>query len=144
VFLRRRANVYLRFGRPVHEHVLDRARRIAMFTPGMILGRVRWEGNDYGTTLWQLSILQAQAPNQRMQRVEGVQPGAAILLHVAGEQGVQGVLRLIDAIEAQGMDPADVSPEYWRTVQGRLSTRGEVPLYDTDRHASYLSRRSLT
>lgn len=53
-FVEHRVNVWLRFGQPTVEIVLDRWRRVAMFTPRTVCCRVKWIGNDYGTALWQL------------------------------------------------------------------------------------------
>jgi len=82
-FVEHRVNVYLRFGRPTREIVLDRWRRVAVFMPGAVCCRVKWIGNDYGTALWQLMVLQAPTPLDGMQRVSGVVPGARILLRSA-------------------------------------------------------------
>lgn len=140
VFVPQRMNVYLRFGRPVRERIIDDRRRVAEFTPESIFCRIRWEANDYGTTLWQLSVLQAGRRGDALQRVAGVVPGAALLLHVDGAAKVQPVLRLIDAIQAQQIDPADVSTSYWRTAHNRLAARVEVGPYTLDRHAAHLLR----
>ena len=83
-FVEHRVNVYLRFGHPVREIVLDRWRRVAVLAPGMVCCRIKWLGNDYGTALWQLMVLQAPVPiddTQRdVQRIAGVLPGARILV----------------------------------------------------------------
>jgi acetyl esterase/lipase len=42
-----------------------------------------------------------------VQRVFGIVPGAALLLHADGAREVQVMLRLIDTIEAHGIDPSD-------------------------------------
>jgi len=75
-FVAQRVNVYLRFGRPAREVVLDRWRRVAVFMPGSVCCRIKWLGNDFGTALWQLMVLQAPTPLDGMQRVSGVSPGA--------------------------------------------------------------------
>jgi hypothetical protein len=60
-FVERRINLYLRFGHPVRELRLDRWRRCAVFLPAALFCRVRWESNVYGTTRWQLTVLQTSA-----------------------------------------------------------------------------------
>src|SRR5271167_2659573 len=77
LFIAQRFNVYLRFGRPAHEQIIDDHRRVAEFDPEAVFCRIRWQGNEYGTTLWQLSILQAAARGESFQRVAGVVPGAS-------------------------------------------------------------------
>lgn len=142
-FVADRVNVWLRFGQPVHETVLDRWRRVAVFAPGAVCCRVKWIGNDHGTALWQLMVLQAPMPFDAMQRVAGVTPGARILLHVDGETRVKSVLETIDAIEAMGVDPGAVAVTYWRIVGNRLAARQLPPDYSLERHAAHLARRKL-
>ena len=142
-FVERRINLYLRFGHPVRELRLDHWRRCAMFLPAALFCRVRWESNDYGTTRWQLMVLQTCTPIDTAQRIAGVQPGARILLHAEGEQQVQSVLPQIDAIEALNINPVTVSPAYWLTLGNRLSARLPLPAYMVERHAAYLAGEVL-
>ncbi|GKS77407.1 DUF2840 domain-containing protein [Acidovorax sp. SUPP950] len=142
-FVEHRVNVYLRFGRPVREIVLDRWRRIAVLAPGTICCRIKWIGNDYGTALWQLLVLQAPMPLDDMQRVAGVSPGASILLRADGEPQVKAVLESVDSIEAVGVEPCDAAPAYWRTVGNRLAARQPLPMYTAERHAAHLVRGAL-
>jgi hypothetical protein len=139
-----RVNVWLRFGSPVQEAVLDRWRRVATFDPDAVCCRVKWLGNDYGTALWQLAVLQAPATFDDVQRVAGVVPGARILLRASGESQVKAVLAVIDAVEAHTIDPATAAPTYWRTVGNRLSARLPLPDYTRERHSAYLARKGLT
>ena len=142
-FVERRINLYLRFGHPVRELRLDRWRRYAVFLPAALFCRVRWESNDYGTTRWQLMVLQTCTPLDAVQRIAGIQPGARLLLHAEGEQQVQSVLPQIDAIETLGIDPVTVSPAYWRTLGNRLSARLPLSAYTVERHAAYLAGEAL-
>ena len=143
VFVPEKRNVWLRFGRPAHERIIDAQRRTAVFNPGSVFCRIRWEANAYGTTLWQLAVAQAAAPGETQQRVAGIAPGATLLLHVGTAEKVQAILQLIDAIEATRIDAADVAPSYWRMVHNRLASRVEASPYTPDRHAAYLLRRPL-
>jgi hypothetical protein len=142
-FVEHRINVYLRFGHPVRELRLDRWRRCAAFLPAAMFCRVRWESNDYGTTRWQLMVLQACTPLDAVQRIVGIQPGARLLLCAKGERQVQSVLPQIDAIEALNIDPVSVSPAYWRMLGNRLSARLPLPVYTAERHAAYLAGEVL-
>lgn len=142
-FVEQRINIYLRFGHPMSELRLDRWRRCAIFLPAALFCRVRWESNDYGTTRWQLMVLQTCTPLDAVQRIAGIQPGARLLLHAEGERQVQSVLQQIDAIEALGIDPAAVSLAYWRTLGNRLSARLPLPAYTVERHAAYLAGEVL-
>lgn len=142
-FVEHRVNVWLRFGEPERETVLDRWRRVATFEPNVVCCRVKWIGNDYGTALWQLMVLQSPMPLDGVQRIAGVAPGARILLRADGEKQVKAVLEVIDAIEALGVDPAAVAVTYWRTVGNRLAARQPLPDYTTERHAAHFARRAL-
>ena len=126
-FVEHRVNVYLRFGQPARKIVLDRWRRAALFAPGAVCCRIKWLGNDYGTALWQLMVLQAPMPFDDAQRVAGVLPGARILLRADGELAVKTVLAAIDAIETDGIDPCAVAATYWRMVGNRLAARRPMP-----------------
>ncbi|PNG51794.1 hypothetical protein WDL1CHR_02483 [Variovorax sp. WDL1] len=142
-YVEHRINLYLRFGQPLRELRLDRWRRCASFAPGAVFCRVRWESNDYGTTRWQLVVLQACTPGERMQRIAGVRPGAQLLLCADDETRVQAVLQQIDVIEALAIDPTQASPAYWRTLGNRLAARQPLPAYGTERHAAWLRGEDL-
>ncbi len=142
-YVERRINLYLRFGQPLRELRLDRWRRCASFAPGAVFCRVRWESNDYGTTRWQLMVLQACTPGERMQRIAGVRPGAQLLLGAEGETAVQAVLQRIDAVEALAIDPSRAAPAYWRTLGNRLAACQPLPAYDAERHAAWLRGEAL-
>jgi len=142
-FVAQRVNVWLRFGKPVRENVLNRWRRVAVFDPGAVCCRVKWIANDYGTVLWQLMVLQAPMPSGGAQRVAGVVPDARILLRADGELQVKAVLAVIDGIEALGIDPCAVAVTYWRTVGNRLAARQPLPEYTPERHAAHMARGVL-
>lgn len=142
-FVEHRVNVYMRFGKPGREIELDRWRRVAVLAPGAVCCRIKWIGNDYGTALWQLMVLQAPMPFDDMQRVAGVSPGACILLRADGESQVKTVLELIDDIEAAGIEPCDAAATYWRAVGNRLAARQPLPAYTLERHAAHLAREAL-
>lgn len=142
-YVEHRINLYLRFGRPLRELRLDRWRRCASFAPDAVFCRVRWESNDYGTTRWQLMVLQTCTPSERIQRIAGVRPGAQLLLRAKGEAAVQAVLQRIDAIEALAIDPSQAAPAYWRTLGNRIAARQPLPVYSAERHAAWLRGEEL-
>ncbi len=142
-YIEPRFKLYLRFGEPARTHQLDRWRRCAVFQPGAMFCRIRWQANDYGTIRWQLMVMQACTPLDGAQRIPGVQPGARLLLHAEGEQSVRAVLERIDAIKALGIAPAAASPAYWRTLANRLAVRLPLPDYSAERHAAWLIGRAL-
>jgi hypothetical protein len=127
-YIEPRFKLYLRFGEPARTHQLDRWRRCAVFQPGAMFCRIRWQATDYGTIRWQLMVMQ---------------PGARLLLHAEGESQVRAVLERIDAIEALGIAPVGASPAYWRTLANRLAARLPLPEYTAERHAAWLTGRAL-
>ena len=139
----KRIEYWIRFGRPGHEQVLDRHRRLVGFAPGAIFAFVRWAANDYGTVLSRIDIVRATAPGEPFQTLPFVRPGGEILLKVESWPKVAGVLKHIDTIEAQGIESADVSADHWRHVHHRLATGVEPHPYTLERHAAWLKRRSV-
>ncbi|MCC7330465.1 MAG: DUF2840 domain-containing protein [Gammaproteobacteria bacterium] len=142
-YVEQRIDIYLRFGEPARTVRLDRWRRVAVFLPGAMFCRIRWQANDYGTIRWQLMVMQACTPLDAAQRISGVLPGARLLLHAEGGRAVRAVLPQIDAVEAQGIAPAAVSPAYWRTLGNRLAARLPLPAYTAERHAALLAGKVL-
>jgi len=143
-YVERRIDLYLRFGEPSRIIRLDRWRRVAMFAPDAVFCRIRWQANDYGTIRWELMVMQACTSLDAAQRIPGVLPGARLLLHTQSEPGVRAVFAQLDAIEALGIAPADVSPAYWRTLGNRLAARLLLPEYTAARHAAWLAGRALS
>jgi hypothetical protein len=136
-------NVYLRFGRPHSVQRIGPVRSLVFFQPEAIFGRMWWEANEYGTTRWELMVLQAGAPKQSIQRIVGIAPGAAVLLRVRGPKNVPLALQLIDAIEAQQIHCADVASSYWRMVHNRLAGRTDAAVYTREQHAAHLLAEGL-
>jgi hypothetical protein len=79
----------------------------------------RWASNTHGTVLSRIDIQRTVAPGQRYTTVPDVRSGGESLLCRSGWPRVEKPLRTIEAVEAPGIDPADVAPEY-----GTMSTIG--------------------
>jgi uncharacterized protein DUF2840 len=118
--VRGRAHAYLRFGRPVQQVALDAQHTIGCFAAGALFCRVRWERITASATSWQASVLCAETDANHPCLIEGVYPGGIVLLHVEGES-VHALLRMIDAMEAQGIDPCAVHADIWRDVGSRAA-----------------------
>jgi Protein of unknown function (DUF2840) len=143
LWLEKRLENRIRFGRIVEEKILDRRRRVMSFAPGSIFAFVRWNSNDFGTVVSRIDILRAVASGQRSATVPYVRPGGDILLRLSGWPKVERVLQLIDAIEALGIDPADAAPDYWHHVHNRLSVNEAPRIYTKSRHQAWLHRRRI-
>ena len=130
LWLEKRIENRVRFGRPVSQKVLDGNRRVLSFAPGSIFAFVRWTSNDFGTVLSRVDILRAAIPGQRYSTIPWITPGGESLLRLYGWPKVERVLQLIDTVEALDIDPADAAPDYWHHVHNRLSVK-ETPRADT-------------
>ena len=144
LWLEKRIENRIRFGKPVSEKIIDRHRRVLSFAPGSVFAFVRWTSGDFGTLLSRIDILRAPLPGQRYSSVPWVVPGGESLLRLSTWPKVERVLQLIDAVEALGIAPAEVAPEYWHHAHNRLSVN-EVPrAYTRARHQAWLHRRRVT
>ncbi len=134
---------WLKFGKPVAERIVSRSGRIESYAAGQVFALVRWASNDYGTIRSTLDIVRAVDGHEPCTPVPQVDPGGDVLLSVHGWPKVAQVFRLIDAIEAAGIDPCDVAPDHWRHIHNRLAGR-EVPRdYSPARHRAWLQRKAL-
>ena len=143
LWLEKRVENRVRFGRSVSERIVDRSHRVLSFAPGSIFAFVRWTSNDFGTVLSRVDILRAVAPGQRYSTVPWINPGGEILLRLTGWPKVERVLQLIDAVEALGIDPSDAAPDYWHHVHNRLSVNEAPRPYTRSRHQAWLHRRRI-
>lgn len=140
----KRIEHWLRFGRRAGEQRLDGHRRIVSFVPGSIFAFVRWAGNEHGTIISRIDIVRAVPAGEPFQTLPFVRPGGEILLRITGWPKVETVLKAIDAVEALGVDPADVAPEHWRHVHNRLSVNEPFRAYGREQHRAWLRRREVT
>ncbi|MEI9413068.1 DUF2840 domain-containing protein [Mesorhizobium salmacidum] len=143
LWLKKRIENYIRFGKSVENRIIDKSRRVVAFAPGSIFGFVRWTANDFGTIASRMDILRAVGPGKRCSTIAYVRPGADILLTAITWPKVERVLEIIDAVEALGIDPMDASPEYWRHVHSRLVARESPRPYTRQRHEAWLLRRRI-
>lgn len=134
---------WLKFGKPVANQIVSRSERIESYAAGQVFGLVRWASNEYGTIRSTLDIVRAVDGHEPCSSVPQVDPGGDVLLSVHGWPKVVQVFRLIDAIEASGIDPCEVAPDHWYHIHNRLAGR-EVPRgYSPARHRAWLQRKAL-
>lgn len=143
VWLKKRIENCIRFDKVASNRNIDRSRRVVSFTPGCVIALVRWTANDFGTVASRIDMLRAAVAGKRCSTVAYVRPGADILLMVTGCPNVERVLNIIDAIEAIGIDPVDVSPDYWRHAHSPLAAREAPRPYTRQRHEAWLLRRRV-
>src|SRR6201996_9142498 len=143
LWLQKRIENRVRFGRSVAERHLDSHRRVLSFAPGTVFAFVRWTSNDFGTVLSRIDILRAAMPGQRFSTIPWIRPGGDSLLRLSGWPKVERALQLIDAVEALAIDPADAAPDYWHHVHNRLSVNESPRPYTRSRHQAWLHRRKV-
>jgi hypothetical protein len=90
-----------------------------------------------------LDIVQAVSLGDHCATVPQVDPGGELLLSVLGWPKVAQVFRLIDAIEASGIDACGVAPEHWRHIHNRMAGRLTPREYTPARHQAWLQRKAL-
>lgn len=142
-WIEKKVEYWIRFGQEKEEQILDRRRRVLSFTPNSIFAFVRWASNDYGTVISRIDIVRAITPGEHYQTLPFVRPGGDILLKMERWPKVERVLQVIGAIEAAGIDPAEVSPHHWRHVHNRLTAGQEPRGYTVEQHRAILLRRSV-
>lgn len=136
-------NFWLRFGEPDAKHDLDGRRSLVLFGPARVVGYVRWRANEYGTQSWSIAILRTGAPLQVLTRLEGIHPGADVLLSVIGKARVKRVLAQLDKLESAGFEPPEISPAYYRQMHNRITVSRPVATYSDCQHAAFLATRAV-
>ncbi|TPI57384.1 DUF2840 domain-containing protein [Mesorhizobium sp. B3-1-7] len=144
IWIDKRIEHRIRFGRPAHETIIDKRRRVVGFASGSVFAFLRWAANDFGTIVSRIDIVRAVLPAEPYQTLPYIRPGGEILLKIAGWDKVERVLQLIDAIEALGLDPVDAAPDYWRQIHNRLAAGGTPYAYSLEQHRAFLLRRRAT
>ena len=78
LWLEKRIENRVRFGRSVSDEILDRNRRVLSFAPSSIFAFVRWTYNDFGTVLSRIDILRAATPGRPILPCPGSRPEASV------------------------------------------------------------------
>ena len=134
---------WLKFGRPVSSRIIDRHSRVESYAPGQVFALVRWAANDHGTIRSSFDIVRAVQRGEAFTTLAQIDPGGDILLAVSGWPKVAQAFRLIDAIEAAGIDPCEVAPDHWRHVHNRMAIAAKPREYTPERHQAWLARRRI-
>lgn len=141
LWIEKRAEHWIRFGRVAEEQVFDRRRRRLTFAPGSVFAFIRWVANDYGTAMSRIDIVRAVRLGEGYQTIPSVNPGGELLLRQSGWPKVQRVLEAIDCVDALRIDPADVAPDHWRHVHNRMAAHDAPRAYTVQRHGAWLARQ---
>ena len=142
-FQKQKVEHWIRFGHKSYEKILDRRRSVVGFAPNDVFAFVRWAAGEHGTIISRIDIVRAIGRSEPFQTLPFVRPGGDILLRLDTWAKVEKALRAIDAVEALGLDAAEVSPDHWRHVHNRLTAGLEPDAYTPERHAAWLGRRRI-
>jgi len=143
VFIAKRIENWIRFGRVAQEQILDRQHRQVSFILGSVFAFVRWASNDFGTVVSRIDIVRAVASGEPYSTVPYVRPGGEILLRLSGWPKVERVLQAVDAVEALAIHPADAAPDHWQHIHNRLTADEETRAYTRQRHEAWLRRKAV-
>ena len=137
-FDRKNLNYYIRFGACVFREDFTRREAYEYFPTGKIFCYIRWEKGQFGTKKWQVMVLRAGDENTLMHSIEGIEPGAEVLLDISGRERVYRFFRALDQIERLEIDCADVAPWYWIQANARLHSALDPLVYSEKKHQVWL------
>lgn len=89
------------------------------FAPGQIFALDLWRCNEYGTTEWEVYILQAARPQEIIVPVPQVSPGAKVLLEAHGKRQAQAALKELAEIQKR-VDPSTLPAGRYLLTDFRL------------------------
>jgi hypothetical protein len=142
-FDRTRYSRRLHFGEPVRRAGAGGSVTHAYFEPGALFAYVVWEAGAYGTKRWELLVCRAGRLGETLQAVDGIEPGAVVLLHARTAHYVRRALAVMDQVKAMGTDFEDVSEGYWRRVHAAFASRTEPPPFGPLRAANACLRKAV-
>jgi hypothetical protein len=122
LWLEKRIENWIRFGRHAEEQILDRRRRILSFAPGSVFAFIRWASNGFGTIVSRIDILRAVAPGQRCATVPYMRPGGDILLRLSGWHGTRRFVTQAEKFLNEG--------KYYECLNWRCCGAWIVPIND--------------
>tara|TARA_R110002110_G_scaffold68080_4_gene184706 strand:- start:7476 stop:7913 length:438 start_codon:yes stop_codon:yes gene_type:complete len=122
---KRRRNHRLLFGTPCREVRLDWRRHLAVFEPGEIFAYERWEAGKYGTIHWSVHVLLASVSRSEISALQGVRPGAIILLSRSGKADCKALLGTFDVLRKR-TNLTDIHANDWRQIGNRLAAGLDV------------------
>ena len=140
-FDRKNLNYYIRFGACVFREDFTRREAYEYFPTGQIFCYIRWKKGQFGTKKWQIMVLRAGDENTLMYSIEGIEPGAEVLLDISGRERVYRFFRALDQIERLEIDCADVAPWYWIQANARSHSALDPLVYSEKKHQVWLLER---
>ena len=142
-FDRKNLNYYIRFGECVFREEFTRREAYEYFPTGKIFCYIRWEKGQFGTKNWHVMVLRAGDESTLMHSIEGVEPGAEVLLDITGRERVYRFFRALDQIDRLKIDCAEVAPWYWIQSHARLYAALDPLVYSEKKHQAWLLEREV-
>ena len=143
VYGRDKFNYYTRFGAPRYRKEQTAAEKYEYYTPGEVLGYVRWQAGKYGTQRWRFLVLRTGDASTTVCTLPGVEPGAEVLADISGKDRVHRLFEAVDAIEALGIAPDTVAPWYWVQCNASLNSSLKPSAYTSGMHRAWLQESEL-
>ena len=125
----KRASRRLLFGEPVRRQTAGPGVSHAFFESDQAFCYVVWEAGSYGTKHWSLTVCRSARPDDTVAAVDGISPGAHVLLRAGTAHYVRKALAVTDAIVEAGTALTDVPNAYWRAVQVAFDGRKPAPFF---------------
>lgn len=142
-FDRKNLNYYIRFGECVFREEFTRREAYEYFPTGKIFCYIRWEKGQFGTKNWHVMVLRAGDESTLMHSIEGIEPGAEVLLDITGRERVYRFFRALDQIDRLKIDCAEVAPWYWIQSHPRLYAALDPLVYSEKKHQAWLLEREV-
>ncbi|MGL1921629.1 MAG: DUF2840 domain-containing protein [Hyphomicrobiales bacterium] len=136
-------NYYIRFGECVFREEFTRREAYEYFPTGKIFCYIRWEKGQFGTKNWHVMVLRAGDECTLMHSIEGIEPGAEVLLDITGRERVYRFFRALDQIDRLKIDCAEVAPWYWIQSHARLYVALDPLVYSEKKHQAWLLEREV-
>jgi hypothetical protein len=91
-----------------------------------------------------IDIIRAICPDEPYQKIPFIRPGGDLLLYVERAESISFVENLILTIEKTGINPADISANYWRHIHNRLYVKMTPRSYTKAQHKAARLRARVT
>lgn len=91
-----------------------------------------------------MDIIRATSSGEPYQKIPFVRPGGEVLLGANKAEGVSFIEDLILSIEQTGINPAEVSANYWRHVHNRIYVKMTPRCYTKVQHKAAQLRKRVT
>ena len=132
------------FGKFVKEKIFTKHSRLVSFSPDTVFCLRRIAIRDGKPIANRIDIIRAICRDEPYQKIPFIRPGGDLLLCVERAESVSFVENLILTIEKTGINPADISANYWRHIHNRLYVKMTPRNYTKAQHKAARLRARVT